>query len=307
IPTHNRPHLLPRVVDSARQSGKDVEVIVVDDASTDSTADVCNKLKDIKYIRLDRNQGVAGARNVGILASNTEFIAFLDDDDLRLPGSLDVQIEALEANPKAGFVCGECLHMDQDYNVLKERTTPPSSGDVFWEILEMGFPVLPLSVVIRKSRLFSSGLFNTRCSGFDDWDLWVRLAELFPVALVNEPVGIYRIPTPGSNQGLSIAAPLFLRVVRHQSQLLMLPRAQAAPQVKRREARRRLRKRIADTLSWTAATMLPEGQYEVALVNFLAAVRISPTSAARPAHARQMYRSFMAQRKAPPRGAPSPT
>jgi len=71
IPTHSRPHLLPRAVKSAWAAGRDVEVIVVDDASTDATAQVCHTLKGIKYIRLERNQGVAGARNVGILETWT--------------------------------------------------------------------------------------------------------------------------------------------------------------------------------------------------------------------------------------------
>src|SRR5258708_760698 len=103
IPTYNRPQLLRSAVESARAAGTDVEIIVVDDASTDETASVCRELSDIKYIRLERNQGVAGARNVGILASSSEFIAFLDDDDLRLPGSLDLQTAALAAAPEPGF------------------------------------------------------------------------------------------------------------------------------------------------------------------------------------------------------------
>src|SRR5216684_5678821 len=90
IPTHSRPKLLPRAIESARAAGTDVEIIVVDDASADDTAAACRELADIKYVRLDRNQGVAGARNVGLLASTGDFIAFLDDDDLRLPGSLEI-------------------------------------------------------------------------------------------------------------------------------------------------------------------------------------------------------------------------
>src|SRR2546422_872849 len=106
IPTFNRPHLLPRAAESALRAGRDVEVIVVDDASADRTASVCAALPDIKYVRLDRNQGVAGARNVGLLESTGDFVAFLDDDDLRLPYSLDHQLSLLEAVPDAGFVAG---------------------------------------------------------------------------------------------------------------------------------------------------------------------------------------------------------
>src|SRR5215211_7278317 len=102
IPTFNRPHLLPQAVESARREGRDVEVIVVDDASCDETASIGAALHDIKYVRLDRNQGVAGARNVGLLESSSDFIAFLDDDDQRLPGSLDHQVELLMNNPEAG-------------------------------------------------------------------------------------------------------------------------------------------------------------------------------------------------------------
>jgi glycosyltransferase involved in cell wall biosynthesis len=86
-----------------------VEVIVVDDASTDDTASVCRALEGIKYIRLEQNQGVAGARNVGLLASSSDYIAFLDDDDLRLPGSLDLQTGALSLQSKAGWCCGIVL------------------------------------------------------------------------------------------------------------------------------------------------------------------------------------------------------
>src|SRR3954463_7247834 len=138
IPTYSRPELLPRAIDSARAAGTDVEIIVVDDASTDTTAKVCRALAGINYIRLERNQGVAGARNVGLLASTAKYIAFLDDDDLRLPGSLDQQVAALEANPEAGFVCGAMIMADQNYNPTGEviRSRHPS-GDAFWELLEL--------------------------------------------------------------------------------------------------------------------------------------------------------------------------
>src|SRR5687768_1777372 len=113
IPTHNRPSLLPRAVESARRAGSDVEIVVVDDASTDETAEVCASLEGIRYVRLERNQGVAGARNVGVLASTADFVAFLDDDDLRLPGSLDLQLKTLLDDPAVGFVCGPVLCADQ--------------------------------------------------------------------------------------------------------------------------------------------------------------------------------------------------
>src|SRR5262252_2071939 len=226
IPTHNRPALLPHAVASARAAGANVEIIVVDDASTDETAEVCKALTDIKYVRAERNQGVAGARNLGILTSSTNYIAFLDDDDLRLPGSLDMQLAALKSNPAAGFVCAGMIMADQDYRPTGEVVHPRHpSGDAFWELLELAFPIMPLCTLIRKECFFRVGLLNPRINGIDDWDIFTRIAERYPVVVIDAAVGIYRQPTPASGQGSSERAAQLQRVAKHQRQLLKLPRA----------------------------------------------------------------------------------
>lgn len=289
IPTHSRPHLLPRAVESARQAGADVEVIVVDDASTDTTAAVCRKLTGIHYIRLEHNQGVAGARNVGILASSADYVAFLDDDDLRLPDSLDYQAEALAKNKEAGFICGQMLMADQEGVLTGEVAAPKSpGGDVFWDLLEFGFPVMPISVVVRKECFTRVGLLQTDLSGIDDWDIFVRIAELYTVIVVDRPVSIYRQPTPSSGQGSSAQARHLRRAARHQLQLLRLPRARLASTQRQREARKIALKRIADTLLWNAALGLSRGSFSFAFRNTLAALRLSPWRALRPAAYRKL-------------------
>ncbi len=283
IPTHSRPKLLPRAIESARAAGTDVEIIVVDDASADETAAACRELADIKYVRLDRNQGVAGARNVGILVSRGEFITFLDDDDLRLPDSLDLQAKALDANPEVGFVCGAMIMADQNYQPTGEVTGPRhSSGDVFRPILELDFAVMGLSTLIRKECLLRAGLLKRHLVGIDDWDLFARLAELYPVFVMDEPVGIYRQPTPGSGQGSSARAIQLGRVVRHQLQLLQLPRAMALSGKERREIRCCLVNRVADTLLWNAARRVPYGEFDYACENIAVALKLNPLRALRP-------------------------
>ena len=169
---------------------------MVDDASRDDTSNICQSIAGIKYIRLDHNQGTAGARNVGIFASTAQYIAFLDDDDLRLPGSLDLQVDVLNRNGAAGFVCGAMIMADQNGEPTPEVVGPKwASGDVFWHLLELDFPVLPLSVVIRKECFSKVGLLNTELKGIDDWDLFVLCGTLSGLVLA-EPVGIYRKPTP---------------------------------------------------------------------------------------------------------------
>lgn len=300
IPTHSRPHLLPKAVESARAAGSDVEIIVVDDASTDETASVCQSLTGIKYIRLERNQGVAGARNVGIFESSGKYIAFLDDDDLRLPGSLDVQVTALEANPQAGFVCGAMLMADQDYHATGEVVVPRhSGGDVFWELLELDFPVMPLATLIRKECFLRVGLLNTRLIGIDDWDIFVRIAELYPIIINEQPVGIYRQPTASSGQGSSVQAQQLRRAAHHQLQLLRLPRAMAAPAGKRRAIRRSAVNRIADTLLWNALPLLRSGEYASVCANILGALRLSPLRAARPSAYKKLAERVLVRGKAP--------
>jgi hypothetical protein len=293
IPTFNRPHLLPRCVESALAAGAGVEVIVVDDASTDATAEVCRGLEGVSYVRLERNQGVAGARNVGLLASTSEFVAFLDDDDLRLPGSLDLQLALIEAAPEAAFVGGGVVLADQNLAPTGEVAVPSAeSGDVFWQVVELGVHLIPSSVVVRRECLFEVGLFDRRIPGIDDWDMWARLAESRPVVLDERPVCVYRNPTPDSGQGSSALGRHMLAAVRHQAKLLSLPRALAAPAAQRRAARSNTRRRVADTLSWRAAEQLPRGAFRFAAANFFAALRISPLWAARPTHFRVLFRGL---------------
>jgi len=300
IPTHERPHLLARAVASARAAGTDVEVIVVDDASTDQTAEVCRNLPDINYVRVERNQGVAGARNIGIMVSTASYIAFLDDDDLRLPGSLDIQIEALEAHPEAGFACGAMLMADQDCQPNGEVVRPrQSGGDVFWELLELDFPVMPLCTVIRKECFLRVGLLNRRVSGLDDWDLFTRIAELYPVLVLQAPVGVYRQPTPFSGQGSSARAAQLRSAARHQPSLLRLPRAAAAPLHKRRTIRRRMMNRISENLIWTALTQyLPHGKIGPAYANISVALRLYPLSAVRPGAYKHLAKKLIMKTRA---------
>ena len=295
IPTYNRPGLLPRAVESALGAGEDVEVIVVDDASVDETAEVCKSLGGrIKYIRLDRNQGVAGARNVGVLASTSDFIAFLDDDDIRLPGTLDLQLKKLLDDPAVGFVCGPVVCVDQDGEMTGEVSAPKrGGGDMFWELIRLEYPVFPLTVVMRKECFFAVGLFDRDIPGIDDWDLLVRVAELYEVAVVDEPLGVYRMATPSSGQGTSALTTHLTSVARQQSKLLDLPRVAEAGADVRRETRRRALNNISDILLWNVYTWLPKGARRYSLSCLVTALRINPAGVLRPAVFGKALKKFL--------------
>jgi glycosyltransferase involved in cell wall biosynthesis len=240
IPTHDRPELLPRAVESARRAGAEVEIVVVDDASTDATSAVCASFQDIVYVRLEERRGVGGARAAGIAASSGTYISFLDDDDARLPGSIDLQLALLDVAPDAALVYGQVYRATQSFSIDGRRPFPRvcPGGDVFWLLIGSNF-IPSCSVVVRRSAIESVGGPAHDSTPADDWHLWLRIAERYPIVALPEPVAIYRQPTLWSKQGSSRLADGLLSADRRVLEYCAkLPRAMADPHEFRRAARR---------------------------------------------------------------------
>ena len=281
ITTHNRPQLLPRAVESARAAGTDIEIVVVDDASTDETAEVCKHLAGINYIRIDHNQKVAGARNVGVVASHGEYLSFLDDDDTRLPNSLDRQIDLFEQAPDAGLIYGQAIVESEGRPRNRSYPDECPQGDIFWRLLSRNF--IPCgSVVFRRSCLLRVGLLDDRIPGLDDWDLWVRIAETFPVIAIETPVTVWQRSSPASGQGTSDATQLVSFGVRQFHQCWMnLPRASNAPGHARRAAWRDFSGNMAAHLIWESGRAFRDGEAKLALKNLATLSRLHPLATAR--------------------------
>ncbi len=261
IPTHSRPQLLPRAIASAVAAGTDVEVVVVDDASTDETATVCRALKNITYVRLDQNHGVAGARNAGVLASSGEYIALLDDDDVRLPDTLDLQLARLRKTPQAALIYAQALFSSgTDRGGRDCYPQHCASGDLFWQLLAQNF-IPSGSVVFRRSCLSSAGMFERSIAGIDDWDLWIRLAALYPMIALEQPVVTWRRPSPGSDQKSARAVEMVSLATRQfREHWLKLPRVIDAPSRLRQNASREFSQNMASHLVWEAGRSLSYGQ-----------------------------------------------
>ena len=282
IPTFSRPHLLPRCVDSALKAGSSVEVVVVDDASSDETASVCQTLRDIKYVRLDSNRGVAGARNEGLAASTGEYIGFLDDDDLRLPNSIDAQVRLLDAHPDAGMVYGRAAYGDEQCQP-KGGSYPDvcPQGDIFWELMQWNF-VPCLTVIFRRACLERVGLLDESGTGVDDWDLWVRISELYPVLATEETVAIWRQPTPTSEQFSFRADRMHRRAHRlHRDKWLRLPRAMDASEECRNEASRAFADRATQQMISEARSRFRAGRALDSIRLSLEMARLYPRAAVR--------------------------
>jgi glycosyltransferase involved in cell wall biosynthesis len=277
ITSHDRPALLARAVASAQVAGREIEVVVVDDASQDKTAEVCRNLESIKYVRIERNQNVAGARNVGLLNSTGEFITFLDDDDLRLPDTLDQQVSMLRSKPDAGFVFGQALIDDDTSN-------PPTAyyphhclqGDILAELLTQNF--IPCgSVVFRRSCLFRVGMLDVSIPGIDDWDLWIRIASLYPVLAIEQPVMIWRKSSPTSAQGTSHAERMVILSTRQfQNKWSKIAKGQLESADARQQISRQFSRNMGCHLLVETSRSLTYGRLVEALRNSLIALRLHP-------------------------------
>jgi len=282
IATRNRCSLLSRAVESARNASSQVEIVVVDDASEDETPEVCKALSEIQYIRLRRRLGVGAARNVGLIASTSSYISFLDDDDVRLPGSLDAQVLLLETQREAGMVYGKAFY-GNDHGHTKGGFYPElcKEGDVFWDLLRWNFIPCP-TVVFRRECLDRVGLLEEEAQGVEDWDLWVRIAERYSVIAVDEPVAIWRQSTSASGQFTSHEEKLHRcasHLLRHK--WLHLPRANAAGPAQRRRALRDFAAQASQQLVWTVASRLKAGRLLESARLALAATRMYPLSVSR--------------------------
>jgi cellulose synthase/poly-beta-1,6-N-acetylglucosamine synthase-like glycosyltransferase len=277
ITTYNRAHFLPRAIESALAAGSSLEVLVVDDASTDGTSELCGRMAAIRYLCLSSNRGLAQARNVGIAESSSEFITFLDDDDLRLPGSLDAQLRVLEADGDAAFCYGQALIGDARRQLPTGQIYPArcSKGDIFWDLLENNFIPMP-SVLARKSSLLEQGGFNTELKLVEDWDMWLRLSERSLVAALEVPVAIYRKAIAGSDQMCSNSAELCRQALVVQQMALNRFRGQTATRAKRRRVRQKLLDHAYEILMTEATNAIHEGDAKSAGIKLRQAFRFRP-------------------------------
>ena len=196
IPTRNRQHLLPFAVRSVLdQTFRDLEVLVVDDASEDRTSDVVAGFSDgrVRYLRQDPRQGGAAARNAGVRASRGDFIAFLDDDDEWLPEKLEQQMALFEADPELGVVYSGYLVVERESGRVLARKVAECRGDLSRNLRVRNVLGNTSSVVLRRSCFDTAGLFDEQLPSFEDYDFWLRLSAHFRFDFVERALMKYYV------------------------------------------------------------------------------------------------------------------
>ena len=185
IPTYNRQHTLARAIDSVLDQTSAVdEIIVVDDGSTDQTRNfLSEKYPSVDYY-YQPNAGVSAARNKGVLAAKSDWIAFLDSDDQWLEKKISMQRQAWNESPKHRIVHSDEIWIRHGVRVNKKNKYAKSGGRIFKECLAL-CAISPSSVVLEKTLLGEMGGFDESLAVCEDYDLWLKICSAYSVLLVD--------------------------------------------------------------------------------------------------------------------------
>lgn len=185
IPTYNRAQTIERAVNSVLgQTMGNLELIVVDDGSTDETQEILKKFQYIRVISTE-NQGVSRARNLGVQAAKGSWVAFLDSDDEWLPEKLAKQFHEASLKPECQLVHGDEIWIRNGVRVNPMKKHAKSGGDIFENALKLCC-ISPSTAMIKKSLFEELGGFREDFPVCEDYDLWLKVTARHPVAYVDD-------------------------------------------------------------------------------------------------------------------------
>lgn len=217
VTTYNQEAYIGATLESVlNQTYRPMEVIVVDDGSSDGTPGVIAAFgKEIIAIRQD-NQGVAGSRNTGIRRATGAYIAFMDGDDLWEPDKLMVQVDAARNHPESGLIVVDGVQFEGDRvttgtllfapwcSELEEGKTVTTN--LYRRLLKEPFISTTSQVMVPREVFGRVGLSDPRFRGASDYDLYIRIARHYPVTIVKQPLTRWRylrgsVSGPGTLRG----------------------------------------------------------------------------------------------------------
>ncbi len=186
IPTYNRATLLSRALDSVLgQTVAPMEIIVIDDGSTDRTKQLIDEhYPQVQYLYQD-NTGVSAARNYGIQNAKGDWIAFLDSDDAWLPEKLEKQIRAIQAHPEYKLCHTNEIWIRRGKRVNPMKKHQKYGGHIFHHCLPLCV-ISPSSTLIEAGLFKEIGLFDESLPACEDYDLWLRICCRYPVLFLEE-------------------------------------------------------------------------------------------------------------------------
>jgi glycosyltransferase involved in cell wall biosynthesis len=282
IPAYNREWSLPRTIDSVLACGVAAEIIVVDDGSTDRTAEVAREYEPRVKVVQQTNGGPAKARNTGLLHATGTIISFLDSDDTWHPGVVPVCLNVFIDHPDVDVVVGEARFGDEangylslsregrngEFRTLLKDPVAPDlyklDRDAFVKLMIGRMQVFLGSTFIRRSSLDFPGPFDPALFGGEDYELCLRLAAKHKYAFLDVPTAQYEKHPGGisaSEERMSREFALVLRsMVRNPGGLTA-------------EERRLVKKRYAQLALWYGYRAYDRGDYAEARTRFAAGLK----------------------------------
>jgi len=188
IPTYNRRNTLSRAVESVlNQIYKPIEIIVVDDGSTDGTKEMFSEMYPLVRYIYQANSGVSSARNTGIKSASGDWIALLDSDDEWLPDKLDRQVKLLQDNAEIRFCHTNEIWIRNNVRINQKKKHQKYGGNIFNKCLDI-CRISPSSSLFHTSVIKDVGLFDESLDVCEDYDLWLRITAKYPILFLDQPL-----------------------------------------------------------------------------------------------------------------------
>jgi glycosyltransferase involved in cell wall biosynthesis len=216
IPCYNGEAYLKEAIESAlTQSHQPIEVLVIDDGSTDGSSVIAQKFP-VRYIK-QQNRGLTASRNRGILESRGSYIVFLDADDRLKPAAIEIGLRALAENPECAMTVGDHLFVSEDGSHLANSRKECLQKFHYEALLKSNFIEMISSVLFRRSVLEQVAGFDTRLRVAEDYDLYLRIARDYSICCHSEVVAEYRLHKNNVSRNSELMLTTTLRVLASQA------------------------------------------------------------------------------------------
>lgn len=196
IPNYNYAHYLREAIDGVvNQTYQDIEIIVVDDGSTDGSSEILKSYGDRVVSIFQKNQGVSAARNNGVRSSHGQYVAFLDADDSWLPEKVEREVEQFSLNSNLGLVHVGVREVDAQGNHIRDRLDG-GHGEISDQLLMLAAEGIlggGSGFMVPRSVFDEIGGFDTALSTSADWDLFYRISSRYPIGFVPQVLINYRV------------------------------------------------------------------------------------------------------------------
>ena len=281
IPAHNAARYLPQAIDSALgQDFEDFELVVLDNASTDGTRELCERYRDPRFrYEYEGTPGQSIAWNRCIDLATGKYVILLHGDDELRPQFLTRTVEVLDANADIGLVNCAVEHIDEDGAPLEVQQLFDASvldrdDQVLRRLLLEGCVINPAGVIVRREVYDSVGRFTDQVVWGVDWHMWIRVAMGSPVAYVTEPLARYRQHTASGTSGVMTSARNGPDERWVMDDVFRIAQERRPDLLRLRGAARR---GVADRTWWMAERMCQEGEMRAARKGLRNAVMLRPT------------------------------